>query len=311
MDNKNCEKCGVLFTPKKNRQRFCCQSCSGSYIASLVKFRFKNCTICGVDFKTKSDKSIFCSKECKNKSEQIKRNKKQKLKRLESCRNCLWCDGVIGNYDGDFEFCLKGCYDKYQHFFNKQYTINSKCKSCNAEIVKERENSSDYCSRKCFEFYKRNNKSITINCFVCDLSFIKLGNKTTCSDKCKKQKHRLAQRKRSKRYYDNTRSIVPSKRIEDALRVRVYNALKGKTKKSTSTEELLGCTFEQARLHIELQFQDGMSWDNYPDWHIDHITPCASFDLTDPVQQRLCFNYKNLQPLWAKDNLSKGAKINN
>lgn len=54
-----------------------------------------------------------------------------------------------------------------------------------------------------------------------------------------------------------------------------------------------------------------MSWDNYgfSGWHIDHILPLASFDLTDPAQQSECFNFKNLRPLWAKDNLSKGAKV--
>lgn len=53
-----------------------------------------------------------------------------------------------------------------------------------------------------------------------------------------------------------------------------------------------------------------MSWDNYGyrGWHIDHIKPCASFDLTDPNQREQCFHFSNLQPMWAKDNLSKGAK---
>ena len=51
-----------------------------------------------------------------------------------------------------------------------------------------------------------------------------------------------------------------------------------------------------------------MTFDNYGTiWHIDHIKPCASFDLTDVNQQMECFNYKNLQPLWAKDNLAKGS----
>jgi hypothetical protein len=56
-------------------------------------------------------------------------------------------------------------------------------------------------------------------------------------------------------------------------------------------------------------FTEGMSWDNYGEWHIDHILPCSSFDLADIEQQKICFNYKNLQPLWAEDNLRKGAKI--
>ena len=51
-----------------------------------------------------------------------------------------------------------------------------------------------------------------------------------------------------------------------------------------------------------------MTWKNYGKWHIDHIKPFASFDLTEPKQQKLVCNYKNLQPLWAKENLSKGDK---
>ncbi len=51
-----------------------------------------------------------------------------------------------------------------------------------------------------------------------------------------------------------------------------------------------------------------MTWDNYGKWQIDHKIPCASFDLTDPEQQKSCFHFSNLQPLWAKDNNSKGAK---
>ena len=60
--------------------------------------------------------------------------------------------------------------------------------------------------------------------------------------------------------------------------------------------------------HIEKQFKPGMTWERYGEWHVDHIRPCASFDLTDPEQQTICFNYENLQPLWAIDNMKKGAK---
>lgn len=81
--------------------------------------------------------------------------------------------------------------------------------------------------------------------------------------------------------------------------------------KHQSTFELLGCTLEELYAHIEAQFLPGMSWGNYghDTWHIDHIKPCASFDLTDPEQQRVCFHYTNLQPLWAIDNIRKGAKL--
>ena len=73
---------------------------------------------------------------------------------------------------------------------------------------------------------------------------------------------------------------------------------------------MIGCTIERLRNHLEAQFTDGMSWENYGKngWHVDHIRPCASFDLTDPEQQRQCFHYTNLQPLWATDNMRKSAK---
>lgn len=61
--------------------------------------------------------------------------------------------------------------------------------------------------------------------------------------------------------------------------------------------------------HIESKFADGMTWENRQDWQIDHIKPCASFDLTDPAQQRACFHYTNLQPLWTVDNQQKGCRI--
>lgn len=99
-------------------------------------------------------------------------------------------------------------------------------------------------------------------------------------------------------------------RILGALRNRLCDAIRGKNK-SARTQELLGCSIEALKAHLEGQFLPGMSWDNWAHkgWHIDHIRPCASFDLTDPEQQRQCFHYTNLQPLWAADNIRKGAKF--
>jgi len=81
-----------------------------------------------------------------------------------------------------------------------------------------------------------------------------------------------------------------------------------KSGKTAKTHELLGCSFEELKIHIESQFIDDMGWHNMGEWHIDHIIPLAAFDLTVEANQRLAFNYKNLQPLWAIDNLKKGAK---
>ena len=90
------------------------------------------------------------------------------------------------------------------------------------------------------------------------------------------------------------------------LRKRVADAVKGNIK-AGRTLELCGCTADFLVNHIEAQFQPGMTWDNYGvfGWHIDHIVSCWRFDLTDPEQQKQCFHYSNLQPLWREDNLAK------
>ena len=99
-------------------------------------------------------------------------------------------------------------------------------------------------------------------------------------------------------------------KLRGVLRARVRAAItRSSGAKSRKTTRLIGCSIERLRQHLEAQFTEGMTWDNHGEWHIDHIKPCASFDLANEAQQRECFNYTNLQPLWAKDNLSKGAKI--
>lgn len=100
--------------------------------------------------------------------------------------------------------------------------------------------------------------------------------------------------------------------IASFLRCRAYCALTRQfTRKCDSFNVLLGCSSQQLREHLERQFLPGMTWDNYGKhgWHVDHVRPCASFDLTDPEQQHQCFHYTNLQPLWAADNIRKGAKV--
>ena len=80
------------------------------------------------------------------------------------------------------------------------------------------------------------------------------------------------------------------------------------TLKCEDTFKLLGCSTKDWKIYLESKFVNGMNWDNYGEWHIDHIIPCAAFDLTKPENQKKCFHYSNTQPLWAKDNLRKGDK---
>lgn len=97
-------------------------------------------------------------------------------------------------------------------------------------------------------------------------------------------------------------------KLANNLRSRIRIALKSqRAYKSQKTEQLLGCSISEARTYIEALWQPGMNWSNYAHdtWHIDHIRPCNTFDLTDLEQQEQCFHYTNLRPLWATDNLSR------
>jgi hypothetical protein len=100
------------------------------------------------------------------------------------------------------------------------------------------------------------------------------------------------------------------RRLKHVLKVRLRPTLRYRygIKKSGSFLSLFGCSVAFLVQHIERQFQPGMSWDNRRLWHVDHIRPVSSFDLTDRTQRYACFHYSNLQPLWGADNISKGTK---
>lgn len=102
----------------------------------------------------------------------------------------------------------------------------------------------------------------------------------------------------------------PQFAISLRVRNRVRKALlKVGAVKSKKTMELLGCSFEFLKEHIESRFKDGMSWENRSSFHIDHIRPLASFDLTDPEQQKIACHWSNLQPLYPIENIRKSDKF--
>jgi hypothetical protein len=108
-----------------------------------------------------------------------------------------------------------------------------------------------------------------------------------------------------KRYYSDIQY-----RLIKIQRARINAALKGKNKSQT-TKELIGCTPDQLKTHIESLFEPGMTWDNYSQtgWHIDHILPISSFDLEINEELKKACHYSNLQPMWATENLQKSNKI--
>jgi hypothetical protein len=95
-------------------------------------------------------------------------------------------------------------------------------------------------------------------------------------------------------------------RVKHNVRNRLWSAFKNGNWKKEGSEKLLGAKYDFVITYIESLFTKGMSWDNYGEWHIDHIIPLVNAK-TKEEAEKLC-NYKNLQPLWAFDNLSKGIK---
>jgi hypothetical protein len=155
-----------------------------------------------------------------------------------------------------------------------------------------------------------------------------------------RKKHPESVKLYSKRFYDkngpeyfrqwklkNKESVNSRRRSKSkTIHARILNSLSSRVRgmfklkkiiRTQSKSKLIGCSPEELKLYLASKFQEGMSWDNYGKyakespmtWHIDHIIPCSSFDLTDPEQQKKCFHYTNLQPLWAVDNMSKHDKL--
>lgn len=209
------------------------------------------------------------------------------------------------------KICSKCKKDKNFEEFNKSSSskdgLYQQCKSC----VRKRSN--DYYHKthserrkKVKEYYQKN--------------IIKMREKKIIyyqSHKQEKAQYDLEYRKNNKdkikQYKINWREKNKDNiiyKIKRNLRRRIHHVIKDGYKSDT-TMNLLGCSIEEFIAHIESLFQDGMSWENYGQygWHIDHIKPCSSFDLSDPEQQKLCFHYSNQRPLWWIDNLKKGRSV--
>ena len=230
---------------------------------------------------------------------------------------CCTCGGVRGS-SGSSSLCVS-CYEKAKRA-NRETCAKRRlaglCKTCGIEccgllcercIDRRRRYLSKYynklkSNRRCACCGKKTARNDRILCEEC-------GVKAIIRAREWKRQHRRQVNQRSR----DLLKADPQKRISHELRVRFGKAfrcyLKGTRKKSSVRD--LGCTIGELCTHLERMFVAGMNWANYGQWHIDHVRPLSSFDLTDPEQQKQAVNFSNLQPLWEKDNLSKGCKTSN
>jgi hypothetical protein len=211
---------------------------------------------------------------------------------------------------------------------------------CNKEFIPH-DKRQIYCSKSCAQkmsTYFRTQKKIQSHkdktCLICNTIFKWQASKKYCSAECAKkaiqnqckkwQQDNIAYAKELKKnwntnnkqylnlYEKQKKKQDPNYKLSKTIRSRIGNAIINQsTAKAYSSIELLGCSIEECRKYLESKFQDGMTWENHGQfgWHIDHIIPCDMFNLTDLNEQKKCFHYTNLQPLWWIDNLKKGNKI--
>ena len=104
---------------------------------------------------------------------------------------------------------------------------------------------------------------------------------------------------------ENETDVFIQRRIKENIARRLRLLLEGQ--KSQPTVDLLGCSTEDFKIHLETTWDDGMTWENYGThgWHIDHTIPCAAFDQDDETERHACWNYRNLRAMWSEENMWK------
>lgn len=267
----------------------------------------KKCNKCGADKPLDSfSKHKGCihgvrntCKQCvKGEASAYRKRKRREIKEkilsgeIDSQAKCISCK------------CVKG----REGFFinhNKNNGLSSRCKECTVERNRElRDINPEKYSEYQKNYYRKNKDSIL------------------SKEKMWREENREEILERRRVYYrENSGKIkrvnyeYKKKRLKDdpvfycaeLCRRRISKCLQERGfLKTGSTGKMLGCDWNHLKDHIESQFQDGMSWDNRGDWHIDHIIPLARAKTIEDVE-RLC-HYTNLQPLWASENMSKGSK---
>ena len=237
------------------------------------------------------------------------------------------CNKKLENICGDVLMITKVCpkcgIEKalFEFFKNKAKAdgLSSNCKKCHMETLGDR---SEYLKE-----YRATNKASIVSWAkeYYETNRVKIRkNQRKFYELHKAEKEYSEQRRKYwDKYYANNRETViksginyrrelrkrsPEYRAKDNIGRRVRSYLKGISSSGT-IKCLLGCSREELLAHLERQFLPGMDWSNYGEWHIDHILPCASFNFAIKEEQRKCFHFSNLRPLWAKDNQRKYSKI--
>jgi len=328
-----CVICNKEFKPNTTTQKYCSIECIREigrrrhieYNKNNKKinkgYKNKFCKECNREYKPAYSHSFFCSKICyeincskkrkKGYIEVVENKIKKNYKKLSELRQCKICKKMFIPKSGIHKYCSVVCIRELQRIQALEYRKN------NGDKLRARDREYD---RKKF------NRPLLIEkeCQICENIFIpKNKRQIICSSNVCILKH-LVEKKKKDYYenYDEYKKIRVEKYKKDKenksnyylaliIRGRLRDALNAKgIKKTQSSIKLLGCSSDEFKKHLENKFKVGMNWSNYGyyGWHIDHIIPCAKFNLKDIEEQKKCFHYTNMQPLWQKENFKKGAR---
>lgn len=300
---KICNKCGLsqglgeFYKDKRNTDglQSICRSCMTS--------RGKNKRLKNREMKEANKVKIFDGyKQCFTcKDIKLKKlfgvNKQRSDALTSNCRSCISINDKakrlelrkireenMEKIDKDKKKCSTCEIIKLRSEFSKHKDhidgLSSLCKSCKSKVDKS------YCNKNTEKLKIKQREKY-------------LRNKDKYSLRAKEY---AAKNKNSRNtYLINYYNTNPEAKLIKNLRNRTNIFIKkAGAQKISSSSKLLGCTGKEVRQYIESQFTKGMTWENYglDGWSIDHIRPCSSFNIFDPVQQELCFHYTNLQPLW-------------
>ena len=190
---------------------------------------------------------------------------------------------------------LKNTSDFYKHPANKDRLFHI-CKDCLKSYVKNYKKSDKY--KKYSKEYKNTEKY---------KEYYRKYRKTEKVKQKYREYEKSPEHRKRRRVYENDKNSNDIQyRLAKLLRTRLRLAIKGNFRGGSAVKNL-GCSISELKTYIENKFQPGMAWNNHGEWHIDHIKPLASFDLTKQNEILIAIHYSNLQPLWAEDNLKKGS----
>ncbi len=310
---KECFVCNEEFEPYVPHAKFCSNTCRNTNVRNVRKLKAdslpkKKCLFCNEEvnrpriYKYCSDKcheAMNCKRVCNRAKKQVRENHANKPP--IHCKTCnVELETTPMNYH-KLEFCPP-CREIRDEERDTEYREKNKerlttyFKENHAKKMQDPEYKRQHNEKS--RLRRLSEPKTFVDCLVCGKNFQRDRYNRNCSKKCSEEWLEIKRKQ-------------PANLVRSRIAGQVRKALKYKGQvKNNKTFTLLGYTKYELKDHLESQFTDGMSWDNMSEWHIDHIRPVASFNYTTTECEdfKKCWALSNLQPLWAKDNMSKGNR---